>query len=289
MIDLGALVQSALELEPLPASVTRLASTVADPDSDLQDVVEILEFDQALTGRLLRAANSASSASSSAITSVRAAVLRLGSGSILSMATASCVQTRMNHSVPAYGLGEGALWRHSVATALAAESVNRAAKRKAPPESFTAALLHDIGKLTLARFLDDEVVQILRRADACGLAPSLQAETEVLGVNHAELGGLIAQHWSLPTTIVLGIIFHHDPGAVSNTHWSTLPGVQAVCDVVHVGNVLAQRIAAEGDDVEVREPLDEASLARLGLTEADLPRLSADVADRLEHVLVRYD
>jgi len=288
VIDLVALVQSALELEPLPASVTRLASTVADPDSDLQDVVEILEFDQALTGRLLRSANSASSASSSPITSVRAAVLRLGSGSILSLATASCVQTRMNQSLPAYGLGEGALWRHSVAAAVAAETVNRAAKRKAPPESFTAALLHDVGKLTLARFLDDEVVQILRRADARGLGPSLQAETEVLGVNHAELGGLIAQHWSLPATIVQGIVFHHEPGAVSNTHWSELPGVQAVCDVVHVGNILAQRLDAETTGVEVCEPLDAGSMARLGLTDAELLRLSAEAADRLEHVLVRY-
>ena len=65
-----------------------------------------------------------------------------------------------------------------------------------------------------------------------GRAVSLQAETEVLGVNHAELGGRIAGQWKLPERLMNGVTFHHTPDA----------GGDVVCDVVYLANVAAKRI-----------------------------------------------
>ena len=59
---------------------------------------------------------------------------------------------------------------------------------------FTPALLHDIGKLILGQFVSDELETIEHIADK-GI-PYVVAENMVFGIDHAELGAKILQHWS---------------------------------------------------------------------------------------------
>ncbi len=282
MIQLDALIRSAEELEPLPASVTRLARLVSREDSDLREVVRVIELDQALTARLLRSANSAMSAAVSPITTVRSAVLRVGTGAVLSLATGAAVQQRLGTRLPAYGLEEGALWKHSLVAALAAEIWTRHARVSPPAESFTAALLHDIGKLVLARFLEPEICQVLAEAIGDGHLNPLAAESEVLGVNHAELGGLIAQHWNLPDTIVAGITHHHEPGSVSESVWSGRADIQLICDTVHLADVTAYVVSGreESDPVPPAPEHSRSSIERLGFR---VEQFSDIVARTTEH------
>jgi len=87
VIEMQRLVDAANSLEPLPASVTRLAALVASDDYDARDVVEVISFDPALTASILHAANSASSAATKPVSTVHDAVVRLGGGPVLSIAT----------------------------------------------------------------------------------------------------------------------------------------------------------------------------------------------------------
>ncbi|MFN8035340.1 MAG: HDOD domain-containing protein [Acidimicrobiia bacterium] len=210
MIDLDALAQAASGLDPLPMSSVRLAQLAARDDVQITEIVEIVEYDQAITGRLLKTANSSWSASSRAITTVRDAVVRLGTGTVVSVALASNVRAQMHRAVPEYGLAEGDLWRHSVASALAAELMPRHCGVAVPPETVSAALLHDIGKLLMSRFLDPDLLGQLTEAQA-RTGEWIEAERELLGVHHAELGGLITQTWGLPESMVRGICYHHEP------------------------------------------------------------------------------
>jgi putative nucleotidyltransferase with HDIG domain len=236
MIDLDALTTAAEALEPLPASVTRLA-VLATGDAQLDAVVEVVQFDQALTAALLATANSSWSASRTRITTVRDAVLRLGTGPVLSLALGASVRNRMHRAVPEYGLAEGELWEHSVAALLAAELLGRRAPVKPPVETATAALLHDVGKLVMARFLDDDLLQSLHRAAEEGIGRR-RAEVDVLGVNHAELGALVAQTWRLPPSLVRGIGYHHDPRL----------GGELICFAVHLADVVAKAVGAGLED-----------------------------------------
>src|SRR5215470_5644429 len=102
----------------MPASIARLAGMVASPSPDLAEIVEIVTYDPVLTATLLRAANSSWSASRREITTVRDAVVRLGSGPVLSLALSVSVKNRMNHAIPEYGMGARDLWAHSVAASL---------------------------------------------------------------------------------------------------------------------------------------------------------------------------
>ncbi len=156
VIDLDAVSRAAGCFEPLPASATRLAALVADEIPDVARIVEVVSYDQALTAALLRRANSSWSASRSEITTVKDAVVRIGVGPVVALALSVNVRDRLSAPVPAYGLAEGDLWNHSVAATLAAECLMRVAPRRLPTETPTAALLHDVGKLVMARFVDGE-------------------------------------------------------------------------------------------------------------------------------------
>lgn len=100
MIDLQALTRAANNLEALPASVSRLASIAAKDSWNVKEVEEVVSLDQALSFRLLRMANSAASASLMPIVTIRDAVVRLGIGSLLSLATATSVQKRLRTAIP---------------------------------------------------------------------------------------------------------------------------------------------------------------------------------------------
>lgn len=279
MIDLQQLEKAANALEPLSQSATRLAALSAQANWTMPQVVEIIRLDQVLTARLLRVANSALLGARSPILTVKDAVVRLGIGQVVSLAIGQDVQGRMQAAIPEYGLLEGDLWRHSVAAALAAEAAPGFCAARIPPESFTAALLHDFGKLIIARQTRRELFGFLQAARELAGLPGSEAEREILEVHHGELGGLVAQHWGLPEGIVLGAIFHHNPA----------DGHHIVCDVTHLANVVALRIGA---GARMSTPSDrefkEKSRERLGLGEKDLDRLCQTVEENLEEVLQLY-
>jgi len=278
VIDLHALTRSAGNLEALPASVTRLAAAAAKENWNVQEIEQIVSLDQALSLRVLRSANSAASASRMPIATIREAVVRVGLGSLLSLATAKSVQGRMTGAIPEYGLSEGEMWRHAVGAALAAEAAQPFCGVALPPETYAAALLHDVGKLVLARFLDSDILRVLALAREEGHLSSLRAEAELLSVHHGELGGLIAQNWQLPERLVTGIIHHHTPDLAGDV----------VADAVHVANIAAKHVGAGHYADEDDRRVNPASLERLELTETGFERLCRQVEKRLEQVLAQY-
>lgn len=273
-----ALVKAAHDLAPLPRALVQLSALVATGAYSPTDVEAIVRLDALLTGRLLQYANSAANASHRPIGTVRDAVMRVGVGPVLSFVAATTLRQGFLHALPAYGLSEGEFWRHSVAAALACEVIAQKAPVEVPADSFTASLLHDVGKIVLARFLDPSHQRELAAAREQGSESSLQAEIGILGMHHGELGGLIGSHWNLPPRVVRGITHHHAP----------TNGADVICDVVHVANVLAKR-AGTGHVVTASDlDADPDALERLGLAAGRLPPLLDMVTHRLAETVERF-
>lgn len=279
MIDLNNLIEQANNLTPLPATTVRLAQLVCSPDCYLEDVAELIGFDQALTLKLLRAANSAASASAVRYGTVKEAVARLGTAQVLAFAVACSTRPFLQSAVPGYGLDEGALWRHSVASAVAAEVVPELCRVEVPPESFTAALLHDVGKLVMGRFLTPEVRGYLRRAYEVDNIPQREAESLLLNVHHGELGGIIAQHWKLPVRVVQGITHHHTPDR----------GMDVICDVTYLSNQIAKGIEASVEGRAYEMKLEADVTERLGIEPKIVESLCPIAALRYAQVGRRYN
>ena len=279
MIDLSELIRQANELEPLPASTVRLAQMVSSACCHIDDVAELIAFDQGLTVKLLRAANSAASASATKIGTAKEAVTRLGTSIVLSLAVAGSARPILNQRIPAYNLDEGALWRHSVAAAVAVEASQQFCEVNVPPETFTSALLHDVGKLVMGRFINPSILAFLRRAQEVDHLSALDAEVMILDVHHGELGGLVAQHWQLPPRVVSGIIYHHHPEE----------GGDVICDLTYLANQVAKRLEADLDGREFELTVAPGISRRLGLTPTTLEQLCAAAAARYAQVSCRYN
>lgn len=279
MIALDRLIEFANELAPLPASAVRLAELVDSPDCHLDDVAELIAFDQALTVKLLRAANSAVSATAVPIGTAQEAVARMGTAQVLALAVASGARPFLQARVSPYGLDEGALWRHSVAAAVAAETAPAFCQVNVPPETFTAALLHDVGKLVMGRFLSPEILGFIQRAQEVDHLSQLDAEALLLNVHHGELGGLIAQHWKLPPRVVLGITHHHHPEQ----------GQDVICDLTYLSNQVAKRIEAGLDGRRFDFAISPEVAERLGLRPKTLDNFCPVAASRYSQVSRRYN
>jgi HD-like signal output (HDOD) protein len=259
-------------------SATRLASILARSDCDLAQVIEVAELDQALTARLLRVANSAASAASSPVRSVREAVVRLGASSVLAMAVGAAISKQMRMAVPEYGLAEDALWRHSVASALATEVMGPHIKARIAPEAFATALLHDVGKLVIGRCSARNRLQDSVFIGGDGCLRKLENEISMLQTHHAALGGLVAQSWRLPEGIVKGILFHHEP---------TL-GASTTCDIVCVANQVANT-AMNGSFMREFSEEERGSIGRLEMTADGFRQSCEAVGNRFEKVKARFE
>lgn len=216
----------------LPGVSAKLLQMLEDPDVTAEQIEVVIRYDPGLTANILRLANSAYFGFAQKIGSLHQAIVMLGTKQIIQMVMAACMSTMMSDTVVGYDLNPGDLWRHAIAVSVAAEGLLRELGRPATPEIFTAALLHDIGKLILGRFVYQQLQEI--DAQAKGDTPFQEAESLVLGIDHAEVGADILRRWHFPDTIVDAVRWHHDPEAA--------PRPSDMIDLVHVANVLCLMI-----------------------------------------------
>jgi putative nucleotidyltransferase with HDIG domain len=282
MITIRQISQSLELLKPLSATAPKLAAAVADPETSIDKIATIIQYDQALTLDILKYANSAQSASARTIATVKEAVIRLGGTRVLERVIGAQVKSDMSSALPLYGYAEKDLWRHSVAAAVAAEQLCAFVKSTHAGMSFTAALLHDIGKLILGRTApkeDSEQIALL----VFGESPAFtceQAEKKVLGFSHADIGAEIAAAWQLPPLIVEAIRNHHRLTVATAT-----PAEQEVSDMVKAANIVArcigEGIGIEGMSLSVDTELGQ----RLHLSHEQFEAICAQSAGRLNAVL----
>jgi putative nucleotidyltransferase with HDIG domain len=259
-------IASAIKSFPgMPGTAVRLLALIDNPAMRVSQIEQILRQDPGLTANVLRLANSAYFGIPSKVGSIRQAVILLGLKRLIQMVIAACVSAIMDKSVPGYDLPPGELWRHSIAVSVAAEGLVKELNVDAAEEIFTAALLHDVGKLVLGEFVQDEYQQI-ETAVSQGISFEM-AEKIVLGTNHADIGARILTNWSLPQEIVNAVQFHHAPEDAQQTN--------TMLDIVHVANFISMMIGIGiGRDGLHHQPSAEVT-ERLGLEPENLEKVAS--------------
>ena len=273
-VDLKNIVSLLKSFPSMPGAAVKLLALIDDPEISVARIEKILRQDAGLTANLLKLANSAYFGIPSKVGSVRQAVLLLGLKRLIQMVIASCVSAIMDKPVPGYDLAPGELWRHSLAVTVAAEGLVKELKVDAAEEIFTAALLHDVGKLVLGEFVADDFNKIEN-----ALSPEVAFETAedmVLGTNHADIGARILNQWSLPPGIVNAVRWHHDPESADQS--------DLMLDIVHVANVLCLMIGiGVGRDGLQHQP-SAAVIDRLGLAPEHLEKVASQTLQWVEEL-----
>ncbi len=233
MLDLDTVARAAQKVTPLPRTASRLLTILFDPSWRVEDVTGVFESDPALATRLLILANSARYGARE-IATVKDAVIRVGRGSVMSLALSSVARAAYGPGVRVFGEDQESCWRHAVVASAAADLL-RAQCQDVPQEAATAALIHDIGRSILADSIPPEWIRTIEVAKQSSGAPWVEIESEVLGVTHAEVGGIIAQHWGLPEILVQSVLYHHAPSQTTTSDAS----IQRACHAVCLANSLA--------------------------------------------------
>ena len=205
--DITKLIGKIDELPSLPEILNVISSIADDPNSTASDLAEIISADAALSGRVLKLANSAAFGFSRTISSLKHAIALLGFRKIRTLALSACVLERMSDCA---GFNMAAYRKHSLACAILSRLISRHMKSSADEIAFSAGLLHDMGKAGIAMTMPEKREQLSSLQTTGGMTDA-EAEEEVLGIGHAEVGFLLGEHWLLPEEITQAIRYHHSP------------------------------------------------------------------------------
>lgn len=263
----------------IPSTVARLMSLLDNPDASLDEIEALLRYDAGLTANILRLANAAYFGFANQVGSVRQAVVLLGARRLTQLVMTTCVNAIMEEPVPGYDLPAGELWRHSIAVSVAAEELSRTLGFPRADEAFTAALLHDLGKLVLGEFLAERLALVDAETD--GDTSFEAVERRVLGADHAEVGALILRHWAFPEPLVQAVRHHHDPDAVAQT--------ETLIDIVHMANVMCLMIGIGVGREGLQYAPSPGAVERLGLKTVQFERLASQMPQRIAELTETMD
>jgi putative nucleotidyltransferase with HDIG domain len=251
------------DIPSLPQFVIETLNKLDDPTSSATDVSNRLSKDEGLVVRVLRLANSAYYGLSRQITGVSEAISFLGFKTVKSIVLAASVYKFMDNAFSGYSLDRGELWKHSQSVAAASRYLAEKLRIGDPEEAYIGGLMHDIGKIVLNDYVRFGYSIILRLVEEDNV-PFCEAERQVLGFDHAQVGGLVMEQWNLPDAYTYITTYHHTP-------WELPPDMnefQKVVDIVHVSNaiciMLGVGIGADGMQYNISTD----SLDRLGLSES---------------------
>ncbi len=237
-----------------PQLYFEVVKALQSPDASLETVGALIARDPAMTAKILQLVNSAVFGLKRTVASPAEAVMYLGIDTTKSVIL-------LAHSFSYFDQVKDAdfsvenLWRHSIRTGNFARwiaGLERLDKERVE-ESYTAGMLHDLGKLALAANLPQQYSEAAMLA-ASRNVPLWEAEEEVLGANHAELGASMLAIWGLPVAIIEAVALHHHPARFLSQAFCPLTAVHAANAIEHAESSGANNL-----------PVDADYLAQLGL------------------------
>ena len=194
-----------------PASVHRIIELTNDVNCQARDLLAVIDTDPVLTMRILKVANSAYFGLQNPILSVKHAVVYIGLNTVkhLALATAAIGAIPTDETT---GLDTETYLRHSLGAGIVCRRLGQRVHidHHGTADLFVAGLLHDIGKVVFASFEPTSFRAAVELAESAG-CKDFQAEYQIFGSDHAELGGLLASKWGFPHELTRAIAEHHQP------------------------------------------------------------------------------
>jgi putative nucleotidyltransferase with HDIG domain len=197
------------QLPTLPVLFGQLKKMMENPFVSNKKIADLIMKDQAMASKILKLSNSAIYSKRQEITNLSYAITFLGATTIRNLIMQISLVRLFNledDEIPDFSIDT--FWEHSLGTAYFTDTIVK--KLKLPPNDdyYIAGLLHDIGKLVIYQFYPEKFKEIVKkqlhdRSEAC------EAEEEVLGVSHQDVGTFLAEKWKFKTEIIAAIRDHH--------------------------------------------------------------------------------
>jgi len=195
------------DLPTLPIVALKVMGMASDPDGNLSRMVELIETDVALTGKILKTANSAYFGVPRKVGSLKTALVVIGLDEIGKLVTTVSILKMFPSYSDASSFGKR-FWYHNAAVAEMTVALYDSIGLPRPSSTFAASLLHDVGRLVLYEYFRPYHQQLEDFLSKEAI-PIYVAEMQLLGVDHGQIGAWLLEKWNLPVEIIDAVAQHH--------------------------------------------------------------------------------
>jgi len=264
-VEIQELFEGDITIPTLPEVYYDFKEVMEDPDGSFEKISEIISTDTGLTIRLLRIVNSAFYGFPSQIDTISHAISVVGLEQLNNLVLSTVVMDRFK-DIPDSVINMESFWKHSIACGLAARVIAAHRKEINTERFFVAGMLHDVGRLVIAMSAPFSILSVFMRCKAEQILLH-DAEKDILGFNHCDVGQHLLKTWSLPE-------FHQN--VVGNHHHEN---IDLESGILNVADYIANDLKL-GDSGEVLFPpaLDAEILAQLELPDGiNIEKIKAEV------------
>jgi putative nucleotidyltransferase with HDIG domain len=260
---LRAVIRHISNLPTLPIIASQVMELLRNPRTPVRELARVISSDQSLTTAVLKLVNSAYYGFPRQISTVKHALVILGFNEIRNIAFTISILRSFPRGKKSPFFDYQAFWRHCLGCAVTAKMLAKFFRYRISGKVFVAGLVHDIGKILLSGYAKDLFEQVIQEVTAHKIS-LYQAEKNVLGVTHAEIGSWLAYQWNFPQEIEEVIKFHHLPSKSKIN--------PPLCSVIHLSDVLVRMKSIGWGGDEKIPPLHPAVWKLLQPLRPDLSR-----------------
>lgn len=261
------------DLPTLPTVLLTINKLLTNPRTSAHEVGMAITSDQVIASKVLKLVNSAFYGFPGKVNTITHAIVILGFSTVKNIVLTTSILGLFDTKKSVSGFDLSAFWRHSVATGAIARIVARESGYRGQEEAFIGGLLHDIGKLVLALHATEDFEACLRRADERNCL-FFDAEKELLGVTHTDLGRWLQDRWNLPRDIAAVLIHHHSKPAAAGEH-------ARLVAIVQLSDIIARGMQV-GHPCDASVPvLSNESWSLLGLSPQQIDHILEDCPDEI--------
>ncbi|MCX6151046.1 MAG: HDOD domain-containing protein [Ignavibacteriales bacterium] len=196
-------------LPALPFIIEEVNQIIENPKSSAAQLSQVISRDPGLSIKILSVANSPLYGFPRRVSTIDFAIIILGFNHIKNITIAFSIMDSFNNFKNLH-FDQKRFWIHSLMTATAAKRLSQDLGYRYGGEAFTAGLLHDLGIPVICKYFGKDFIQIVELVDTTGLS-YVEAEQQVLGATHREIGHYLIEKWNLPQTLADVILHHNNP------------------------------------------------------------------------------
>ena len=252
------LVNSVKDIHAMPSVIVKALNIMKKPTASMNELGDIVMFDQSLTIKILALVNSAYYGFSQQISSINIALSLLGMVKVKNIIVAVAMKPMMSNQ------GDKELWKHSMRVAAGCEYLANLTKIMDSDEAFIAGFVHDVGKMVLHMSNEKLYAKVISAVNDG--ADILEAERKYFDSDHVKTGSLLAKRWQLPILLANIISYHHAP---------SLSSIPVPCSLV----CLIDTVVQENFNPNA---IDKDFLKTLGIDFADVEDMRQAILQRAE-------
>jgi HD-like signal output (HDOD) protein len=207
MYNMSDIINSFKEFPAMPNVIMHALNVMRDPESSVKKLARIISYDQSLSTKVLTLVNSSYYGFPQQITSITRAIALIGMSKAKNLILAVAMRPMLTNQ------GDKNLWMHSILTAVGCEHLAKYLKIMDSDEAFVIGFLHDLGKVVL-KIKDAKLYESVESSVKMG-SDILEAEQTYFGINHCQIGSILATRWQLPLLVNNVVKYHHTPNLSS--------------------------------------------------------------------------